>query len=156
MKKFISFLLALMLCVSFSSCDNKEKKNNNLGEYYTLQEAYNREILTDNDLIEIAGYYQGDDLINKKDPLSINSLTEETKNQIVKCYLLNIIKDINVSAEYVNIYAYYGTYNGAVAIGITDTYNVYDLVVMAEYRVGDVTLYNYAESDIRIWVKLQD
>ena len=71
-------------------------------------------------------------------------------------FIINIIKDINVSAEYVNIYAYYGTYNGAVAIGITDTYNVYDLVVMAEYRVGDVTLYNYAESDIRIWVKLQD
>jgi hypothetical protein len=134
--------------ISFTGCSK-----NSVGKFYTLQEAYNKELLTDNDLIEIADYYQGKNLMDKKDSLSVNLLDERTKNQIIKCYLLNIINDINVSDEYVNIYAYYGTYNSAVAVGITDTYNVYDMLIIPEYRVGDVIFYNYAESDIRIWVK---
>lgn len=148
-------LVGIMAFIAFGlvSCGDKADTKNEFGEFYTLQEAYSRGLLTDNDLIEIADYYQGEDLMDKKDSLSINLLDGETKQQIVKCYLLNVINDINISEKYVNIYAYYGTYNSAVAVGITDTYNVYDKVIIAEYRVGDVTLYNYAESDIRIWVE---
>ena len=157
MKKKIGCVLlsAIMAFIVFglvSCADNAETKDR-FGKFYTLQEAYNRELLTDSDLIKIAGYYQGDVLGNKKDLLPINLLHEKTRNQIVKCYLLNIINDSNVSNEYVNIYAYYGTYNGAIAVGITDIYNVYDKLIIPEYKVGDVIFYNYAESDIRIWIK---
>ena len=149
MKKLISILLVLVLCLSFSGCVNGKDKIIENHSFYTLLEAYNRELLSDKDLIEIADYYQGEAL----NSLSINLLDKEIKKQIVKCYLLNIIKDTNVSSEYVEIYAYYGTYNSVVAIGITDTYSVYDKLIIPEYKVGDIIFYNYAESDIMIWIK---
>lgn len=38
-----------------------------------------------------------------------------------------------------------------IAVGITDNYNSYDLLIIPEYKIGDITFYNFALSDIRIW-----
>ena len=146
-------LLGIMTIMMFILCSCSCNFNDEYGTFYTLRDAYSKGLLNDEDLIEIASYYQDEELTNKNDSLAINLLDEKTQKQIKKSYLLNIINDITVSDEYVNIYAYYGTYNSAIAVGITDTYNVYDKLIIPEYRVGDVILYNYAESDIRIWVK---
>ena len=57
----LAFLLLFCMGISFTGCSK-----NGFGKFYTLQEAYNKELLTDNDLIEIADYYQGENLMDKK------------------------------------------------------------------------------------------
>lgn len=151
MKKFLKcFLVSIVMITSFfvSSCTS-----NNVGVFYTLREAYSQGVLTNSDLTQIAEYYHERYSENQQNNLSVNLLDEQTKKQIKESYLINVLKDDTVSDTYVTIYAYYGTYNGVIAVGITDNYNVYDVITIEEYQVGDVIFYNYAETDIRVWVK---
>lgn len=151
MKKFLKiFLVSVVIITSLflPSCTS-----NNVGSFYTLREAYSKGVLTNSDLTQIAEYYHDRYSANQQNNLSVNLLGEQTKKQIKQSYLVNILKDETLSDTYVTIYAYYGTYNDAIAVGITDNYNVYDVITIEGYEVGDVIFYNYAESDIRIWVK---
>ena len=152
MKKFLKIFLGSVVMITsvfLSSCTS----NKEVGAFYTLREAYSKGVLTNSDLTQIAEYYHDRYSANKQNNLSVNLLGEQTKKQIKQSYLVNILKDETLSDTYVTIYAYYGTYNGAIAVGITDNYNVYDVITIEEYEVGDVIFYNYAESDIRVWVE---
>ena len=164
MKKFLKIVVGTMwtiIACFLVSCNfninvfgNNSTTNNGLGVFYTLKDAYSKGLLKDNDLIEIADFYQENESMDRKMSNSVNLLDEETKKEIKNSYLFYILKDDAISDKYVNIYAYYGAYNGTIAIGVTDNYNVYDKIIIPEYKVGNVIFYNYAESDIRIWVKL--
>jgi len=159
-KQIFSSLFAVMIllggCVGMFGCANSSEKTNNsekIGTFYFLREAYNEGILTKDDVIKIASYYKWETSIEKQDELSLNLLNENAQTVIRNAYKTIILEQPQLSDEYINLYAYYGTYNGAVAIGITDTYCAYDLIIIEEYEVAGVIFFNYAERDIRIWVK---
>lgn len=151
---FMILFLLVGIC-TFYGCENK------VGEFLRLNEAYESGYLTNEDLIIIAYDYNhgrnGNKEIISEDytpkPKDPKELSNKIQKKIKQAYLSNIIKDNTLSDKYINIYAYYGTYNGAIAIGITDNYNVYDKIIIKEYKVGEVIFYNYSESDIRIWVE---
>ena len=118
MKKFLKcFLVIIMTFTSlfFSSCS----VDNEVGTFYTLKEAYSKGVLTNSDLTQIAEYYHGRYSESQQNNVSVNLLGEQTKKQIKESYLINVLKDDTLSDTYVTIYAYYGTYNGAIAVGIT-------------------------------------
>ena len=66
-------------------------------------------------------------------------------------YLKKILEE-EQSIDGVSIYRYYGTYNGHIALGITDHYHLYDYVFYGEYIIDGVSFYHFAEPDIRIFV----
>ena len=153
----VSIVLICSCCLFIMSCSDKGEEEISLGVFYSLKEAYSKKILTNEDLRKISYYYcQWESVDNKKDTLSISLLKDNQQKQIKNSYLLNVLNDNTISEDYVKLYAYYGTYNGAIAVGITDSYYAYDLLIIPEYVVGEVTFYNFSESEIRIWVETPD
>lgn len=157
MKKLLCSLIIISLLVGICTLFGC---TNNVGKFLYLDEAYENGYLTQEDLIFIAYIYNhgrdGNEAIisedytpNHKDP---RELSNKTVNRIKQTYLSNVIGDKTVSDKYINLFAYYGTYNGAVVIGITDNYNCYDKIIIEEYKIEGVTFNNYTASDIRIWV----
>ena len=151
MKKFISFLLALMLCVSFSSCDNKQVFYDEM----SLESAYNLGYITQEHLKSIAYYYNN---YYNKEP------TEPTFELIPKVELDKRIEE-NIKLSYLQMphikehypnatvndilrFDYYGTYDGYAVVFVLDSLFMYDLKFKAEYILGDVTFYNYCELSV--------
>lgn len=98
----------------------------NYGEVYTLQEAYEKELLTYDDLLNIAylnngGNYYNEDLYpNDFEPILIDNLSE---NQIHK--IKSTMSKTNEEYNSYSIKAYYGTYNGAIVFKISSfLYNI--------------------------------
>ena len=123
-----------------------------IGAFYTLEEAYENDWLSQSDLLNIAFYYQGseneDFQPTPKDP---EALSKEQILEIKKTYLCDVLKISDGDVEKINLYKYYGTYNGMIAVGVTDTYYLYDIIVNPEYEIGGVVFYNFCSSDIRLW-----
>ena len=153
MKKLIKIVLPIVLIIAILlpifSCIGPT------GTFYKLKEAYANGLLTKNDLTEIAYYYQGNDIANEqnREEISLDVLSARKSRKIKRTYKTQILNKRWLSNSYIALYAYYGTYNGAVAVGITDDYNDYDLFFYEEYEVGGVIFYNFSETHIRIWIE---
>ena len=153
MKKLIKIVLPIVLVIAILlpifSCIGPT------GTFYKLKEAYDNGLLTKNDLTEIAYYYQGNDIANEqnREEISLDVLSARKSRKIKRTYKTQILNKRWLSNSYIALYAYYGTYNGAVAVGITDDYNDYDLFFYEEYEVGGVIFYNFSETYIRIWIE---
>ena len=120
MKKvlMICFMLAMIICIG--GC------NKNVGKLYTLEEAYDLNLITKYDLKNIAYYYNklgySEFVPKSKDPKSISKKNERL---IKKTYLRDKLKEPRLSIKKVHIYEYYGTYNGCIASDFTIiSYNV--------------------------------
>lgn len=123
---------------------NAVKEDVGMGRFYTLQEAFDEGFLTVPDLQIIATYYN-----NKTDPLDI--LNDTTVKTIKETYRESVINMPTVSLDGIIIMKYYGTFNGNIAIGITDDYHAYDYVIFDELDIEGVIFYKIHDASIRIW-----
>ena len=142
MKKFISFLLALMLCVSFSSCDNKQVFYDEM----SLESAYNSGYLTQEHLKSIAYYYNKETTEPTFELIPKVELDKRIEENIKLSYLQRPhIKEHypNATANDIKTFQYYGTYDGYAVVFVLDSLFLYDLKFEAEYTIGEITFYNY-------------
>lgn len=90
-----------------------EVRKEGIGVFYTLQEAYDEELLTVEDLQNIASCHTNT-------TYSIEELSSEISEKILNDYFIKIKNDdIKLDAVYVD--GYCGTYNGCVAVVIAIT-----------------------------------
>ena len=146
MKKTIVLFMMLILSVTLVGC------NKNLGKIYRLEDAYNLNLITQDDLKSIAYYFnklEDTDFVPK--PKNPESIDKKTERLIKKTYLRDILKKPKLSIKKVHIYGYYGTYNGYIALRITDSYNCYDYNIHEEYIIGGVSFYHFHKTSIRIY-----
>ena len=146
MKRIIVLFMMIILSVVLVGC------NKNLGKLYTLEEAYDLNLITKDDLKSIAYYFnkvESSDFVPK--PKNPESISKRNERLIKKTYLRDVLKEPRLSIKKVHIYEYYGTYNGCIALGITDSYNCYDYHIYEEYVIGGVSFYNFHVAEIRIY-----
>lgn len=148
MKKVLMICFMLVIVFFLGGCTNGEID----GNFYTLREAYDKGLLLKEDLENIAYYYNEFEISNynpiPKKPAVIDKKTEKI---IKKKYLEKILDNINISVDVVNLYNYYGTYNGHIALSITDDYYVYDYLCQDEYIIDGIIFKNFHEASIRIF-----
>ena len=136
----------LILSVVLAGC------NKNLGKLYTLEEAYDLNLITKDDLKSIAYYFnkvESSDFVPK--PKKPESISKRNERLIKKTYLRDELKEPRLSIKNVHIYEYYGTYNGCIALRITDSYNRYDYNIHEEYVIGGVSFYDFHVASISIY-----
>ena len=145
----------MVIVIVMTSCCLFSCTEENVGRHYWLKDAYEEGLLTNDDLAQIAELYSN--RFENPDSLAVNMyrIPLWTQSQIKKAYFNQYILkygDYKYNEERVEIYTYYGTYNGAVVVGVADSYCAYDLASYDEYKVGDVIFYKYLQRDISIWV----
>ena len=146
MKRIIVLFMMLILSVVLVGC------NKNAGKLYTLEEAYDLNLITKNDLKNIAYYFnkvESNDFVPK--PKNPESISKKNERLIKKTYLRDVLKEPRLSIKKVHIYEYYGTYNGCIALRITDSYNRYDYNFHEEYIIDGVSYYDFHVASIRIY-----
>ena len=137
-KTAICCILLLVMCLPLGGCVKStimnEKKEMEWetpvkqGEFYTLEQAYDAKLVSKEDLLSIAYYYQGrkwneeiiaEDFSPKvKEPDVLDEKTIDAIKETVVAILCEEFKTADFKKEYVKYLSYYGTYNGAVAIKI--------------------------------------
>lgn len=122
MKKFklIAMLpLVVIISVVMVGCKNNDEIVN--GTFYSLQEAYEAGLLTEQDLQCIANHQNNgtnpSDTLSEKNKKSI----KETEADNLRNRNPNPISE--ATAEDITIDKYYGTYNGCVAVMISDAFS---------------------------------
>ena len=121
-----------------------EPEGENLGTFYTLQESYDNGFLTKEDLQVIAATPR----------LELADIT--IKQAIIKDYLKMFLEHTQLyhdaTVEDIYIYKYFGDYNGAIVIQITEVFVEYPAVMM-EYTVEDIVI-EYSGPEILVWKEL--
>ena len=146
MKRIIVLFMMLILSVVLVGC------NKNARKLYTLEEAYDLNLITKDDLKSIAYYFnkvESSDFVPK--PKNPESISKKNERLIKKAYLRDELKEPRLSTEKVHIYEYYGTYNGCIALRITDSYNRYDYNIHEEYIIDGVSFYSFHVASISIY-----
>ena len=148
MRNILIFCLVLLSLSVLSGC----KKNDNVGDFYNLITAYEEGLITKEDLKSIACYYNGKEVdgFNPK-PMNPEKIDKRSQKLIKKMYLEKILDGKKTNINKVQIYNYYGNYNGNIALTISDDYYAYDYVCYDEYIIDDIIFYNYYESYIKIF-----
>lgn len=152
MKKFI---LGLVLVLLFSAlCTGC----NAPGAFYSLDEAYDNGWLTQENLKNIAYYYNSysapdlepDDTFIPE-PIDPNQLDNQKIRKMKRRYSKHSIKDVRIPLRFITVVKYYGTYNECDVVWITDSYVLYDLLFEEEKQIGGVKFYNYCGAEISVW-----
>ncbi len=153
MRRLSIIFLIIVITFILGGCNNK------IGTFYILKDAYERKLISKEDLKNIAYYYNSfDSDIDKPNidsmptPTYPETINKNTEKIIKKMYLEKILKDPTKSIKGVKIYNYYGTYNESIALGITDNYHAYDYVFHDEYIIDGIIFYHFYEAAIRIFV----
>lgn len=146
-------LLVLMLVcssgIALVGCDDK------LGNFYSLQEAYDNGWLTQENLQSIAYYYYDRFESEHKDtdfkPVPKQELTRQMERNICQTYLM-MLKETCPYAKLnnVSICYYYGTYGDCVIVHVTDDLMFYDLIIEDE-EIGTVMFYRYTRSYLNVY-----
>ena len=160
-KHFLPVLILIITVLSFSllACTDDA-----VGHFYSLEEAYDNGLISDEDVKNIAYYYRdvtaGGGLSDEersifepsaKCPDEPNDLTIE---KIKKTYARDILKNNRTALGRISIEYYYGTYNGNVVVNVTDDYRSRDLLFIDEITIGNTIILHYCPSIIRVWVVL--
>ena len=169
MKKLVTILFALIsvICVSFSfiGCGDKQPTGQPeeeikvpievRGQFYTLKAAYDNGWLNEDDLKSIAcGYYEF--YKYEENPYSglfdpRGELSEEIEKEIKKAYLEQIDKQPDEDLEKVNIYKYYGHYNGNYVVSVVSEFYLCDIIVDPEFEIGGVIFKDFSQGEIRVY-----
>lgn len=147
-KKIIALGVMIIMAVSLTACENTK------GSFYSLQEAYEQNWLTQENLKNLAYYYNGESDDENFVPTTKNpeSLSTDVENKIKKTHLTGIKKDYpTATVSGIHIVEYYGIYNDCVAVYIKDDYRVIDILVEPEYIVGGILFRNFSSPGLRIW-----
>ena len=139
------------------------QKEENVGTFYSLQEAYDEGLFTVQDLMSIAYYHDslggvdGTFIPTPKNPEVLNA---ETSNEICQAFFKMYIEPNNdesnnystiVTIDEVEILVYYGTYNDAVVFRMKANYVTPGAI--REVIVGGITFTYNSGNDIFIWIK---
>ncbi len=150
MKKIICVLSIFFVMFGITGCKDTEEYEVK-GTFYSLQEAYDEGLLTVENLQSIADYLNNGTL-----PDDVLSLSNE--RSIKQAYLTKILLKVHqngtplfpdATISDVILLGYYGTYNGAIAIRISDKYTDYGAVDI-ELTVEGV-IFTYSGAPIIIW-----
>ena len=148
--------MSLVAAVLVAGCTPEQQYA--VGNFYSLEEAYENGWLTRDDILSIAYYYnqgaEGNETLMGEsyapEPMVPEMLDEERVNQIKRTYLNEVIAMPEGTFEHVIIRAYYGTYHENIVIHITDDYHGYDYVFEPEYEIGGILFYHYAGALLRV------
>ena len=153
--------------------DEEEAEQIKTGTFYTVTEAYEKGLLTREQVLSIACYHNkeysfvekefyDDGLITNEEirdenyiplPITPQTLSAEIEKSIKQTHLDAYYKDKDYSKlSGVRIDSYYGTYNGCVAVMITDNYSGYNDALWLEEVAGIGICYNDGNR-IMIWIK---
>jgi hypothetical protein len=132
-KKFVIFGIILMMLFLLGSCNSEEEKLGN-GTFYNLEEAYDLDLLSVEDLQSIAYYYRGSEdesfVPKTKNP---ETLSQETESKIKQLYLDDLKKSVSEAiVEDIYIAEYYGSYGDCVVVKVWDNIVDYDLFSIPE------------------------
>lgn len=131
--------------VATAKAEINEVRKEGTGMFYTLQEAYDKALLTVDDLESIA-YYRSTEYPESLSA-EVKQVIKETKADIIRTRASNPI--IEAQASDISIIGYYGTYNDCIAIVLNDSFTDYP-DVMREETIAGVT-FDYSGARISIW-----
>lgn len=164
MKKLISVLLSIIpvVCLSFafSGCgkqQSNEKGEEIIGNFYNLFQAYDFGLLNEDDLKSIAcRYYDGYVEVNPYEGMfkPNKELNEQEEKELKTAYLQKIVKRADGEIENVDIYNYYGTYNGNAVITMYSDYDSYSSIkatAFDEAEIGGVIFKNFWSNEILLF-----
>lgn len=149
----LSILLLFGICVMVVGCsyDEQETEDEKEGTFYSLQEAYDRGLLSQENLLSIAYYHNN--WIPYTDRLSEN-IAKSIKRDLTKILEEKDNKPIQaVDCETAIIEKYYGTYNNCVAV-IVDRAGVNSgaVYIPISVEIGSVTfIYDLYRPQIVVW-----
>lgn len=153
LKMMVILIIVAVISLSIVACVDKEEAK---GVFYSLQEAYDNGILTVEDLQNIAYYQNGEN--NETDfvplPKDPAHLSDETIKDIKQTHLVALhtrasARCPKAKIDDIAVLEYYGTYNGAVAVKVSDIYSNYPAIVK-ELEVSGVK-FIYSGPVVRIW-----
>lgn len=136
----------------------RELAQNLPGTILTLQQAFDGGLITKEDLMSIAYYYDGrngnEEIMGEdytplpKTPIVLDEITEFK----IRCAMAKVFRDngINKAAEGFHIVGYYGTYKGCVAFRMDDDYPGHDAADVRNETVEGVK-FTYPAEYIKIW-----
>ena len=128
------------------------------GEFYSLEEAYEKGWISKNDLMNIAYYKNGNKLFEEVEnftpsPKNPETLSEETENAIKETRAYDLrIGQFNFEAISGDVYIdeYLGTYNGYVVVMLSDKYT--NFAAMESFdNIDGVTIYYSDSQGISLW-----
>ena len=140
--------------------DNKNTEPSPPGEFILLERAFNKHLITKNDLLNIAYIQNGNKLYEETENFSpspkkpetlsidIENAIKETQAYIVRTQIFN--PHANATKEDVIIHKYLGTYNGYVAVVVSDRFYQYDGRQMADY-IDSIRFDNAIPMGIYLW-----
>ena len=99
MKKVLMICLMLAMIICIGGC------NKNVGKLYTLEEAYDLNLITNDDLKSIAYYFnkvESSDFVPK--PKNPESISKRNERLIKRTYLRDVLKEPRLSIKKVHIY----------------------------------------------------
>ena len=125
------------------------------GKLYNLEQAYENGYLNEGDLKSVACSYYDCYFWFEENPYSgmytsTEELTEEKETEIKQAYLEQNFAATDVYRDYVNIYHYYGTYNGNVVVGMESSYIRYDYFTV-DKEIGGVLFKDYWEEQFFVY-----
>ena len=130
----IAAAASLVVAALCAGCTPEQRYSESVGEFYTLDEAYENGWLTQVDLKNIAYYYH-----------TRYGETEHIDQSFVPT------PKTPETLDNIDISQYYGTYNGCVVIGIVSDYLLIDPLLYPEYVIGEVSFFDYVPSAIGVW-----
>lgn len=144
--KYVLLTFILLVTVSFFGCDfTSIEEYVSVGEFLSLETAYENGYITDRDLTVVYNRYQND-------KLQVNiTLDDKTANAIKKDWYhrisANLIKDSSIKESDVFIYHYFGIYDDFVVLSLSCSDSVKEIAY--EIVVGDYVF--YSPLDIMVW-----
>ncbi len=193
MKKFFCILVVAFLSFTFTACtasslsqneleklnqriseleeENKKLKDKiakyeeqqSFGEFYSLQQAYDSGLLTQDDLKSIAYYYNGG-IEGNEETMGVDfqpqSMTPEILDKItefsIKQTYCNYLHEERAEPSGVTLVNYCGVYNGCYAVVLDSIYIAYPLNIVNKWEtVGGVNFHYCDHLGIDIWKATQ-
>lgn len=155
-KKLIGLMVAMLMLFSLAACNKSEEVK--MGRLESLQEAYNKDLLNEQDLMSISYYHgslggvAGTFIPIPKEP---ETLSVEILNKIRQVFFKTYVEpkvdnfDI-VTIDDVEVLIYYGTYNGVVVIRMKDNFGFAG--VIRKVVIAGITFEYSSDNDILVWI----
>jgi len=152
----------IMPVLFFAGCGNSEDRCADVvsyGNFYTLQMAYDKGLITFEDLLDIAYFHGGGVILNGEvfnhtpRPKLPEELSTEMNRKIRQSHLARLCGWGELSAGIDNISLdYYGTFNDAVALMVHDDYSDLHSTV-TQIVVAEITFIFPNTNTIVIWMQ---
>ena len=165
--KVICFFVALIMCAGvMCACNKNDDDFRNprngepeAGEFYTLQEAYDNGWLSKGDLRNISYHKTGDGQRKgfrptPKNPEMLSAETELAIKEDWAKYLMRGNSELEAVADGIFIRAYYGIYEGLIAVYIEDMYYEFPDVICKD-SVGGIEFKYGNTNTIKVWKSIE-